>query len=74
MWRWLLHNNNKIQIQHRQYLMQLVRNMVYAKTEATLNNTYELLKKDPVSQMYGNFIEHAEACWKRMREWASYMF
>ena len=30
--------------------MQLVRNVVYAKTEATLN-TYELLKKDPISQM-----------------------
>ena len=32
--------------------------------------TYELLKKEPVSQMYGNFIKHAEAFWKRRREWA----
>ena len=52
--------------------MQLVRNMVYTKSEATLSNTYEL-KKNPVSQMYVNFIKHAEAYWKRRREWAIFL-
>ena len=36
MWRWLLHSSNGIHIQHRQHLMQLIRNMVYAKTEISL--------------------------------------
>jgi len=30
--------------------------MVYVKTEATLNNTYELLNKDPVSQMCSKLL------------------
>ena len=70
MWRWLLHSNNKINIQHRQLLMQLLRNMVYAKTEGMLNIMYELLKNDPISRLYGNFIKHVETYWERRHEWA----
>ena len=70
MWRWLLNSSNKINIQHRQYLMQQFRNMVYAKTEENLNNKYELLKKDPISTSYVNFIKHAATYWERRREWA----
>ncbi len=36
MWRWLLHSNNGIHIQHRQHLMQLIRNMVYSKPKMFL--------------------------------------
>ena len=70
MWRWLLNSSNKINIQHRQYLMQQFRNMVYAKTEENLNNKYELLKKDPISTSYVNLIKHAATYWERRREWA----
>ena len=36
MWRWLINSSNKILVQHRQHLMQLMRNIVYAKTEEIL--------------------------------------
>ena len=37
-WRWLINSSNKIVVQHRQHLMQLMRNIVYAKTEEILNH------------------------------------
>ena len=38
MRRWLINSCNKILVQHRQHLMQLMRNIVYAKTEEILNH------------------------------------
>ncbi len=55
MWRWLLSNDNKIDEDHRQTLMELVRKLVYAKTETELNDNYNLFKQNPVTKIY-NFI------------------
>ena len=70
MWRWLLSNDNKIAKDHRQSLMELVRRMVYAQTEEALNDTYVLLKNNPISKLYNNFIKHVTVYWERRREWA----
>ena len=70
MWRWQLNSKNKINIQHRQYLMQLMRNIVYAKTEENLDHKYELLKQDPTAKLYINFIKHVAMYWERRQEWA----
>ncbi len=70
MWRWLLHSNNGIHIQHRQHLMQLIRNMVYANTEDVLNNKSKNLKQDSISKQYENYIRHVDTYWERRQEWA----
>jgi len=55
-------------MQHRQLLMQLIRNMVYAKTEEILNHKYEALKENPKSKLYTNFNKHVDMYWVRRRE------
>ncbi len=65
MWRWLLHSNNGIHIQHQQHLMQLIRNMVYANTEDALNNKSKNLKQDSISKQYENYIRHVDTNWER---------
>ena len=70
MWRWLLNSSNKILVQHRQHLMQLMRNIVYAKTEEILNHEYQYLKQDQISKLYINFIKHVDTYWERWQEWA----
>ena len=60
MWRWLLSNDNKIHKDERQYLMNQVRKLVYAKTETTLENEYALFKNNLVVKKYTNFVSHME--------------
>ena len=67
MWRWLLTNTNE---SHRQLLMQLVRDLVYAQTETVLNDNYKLLKQHPIAKSYDNFIKHIDSYWKKRKEWA----
>ena len=40
MWRWLLCSKNNIHKDERQYLINLVRKLVYAKKEIALNTEY----------------------------------
>ena len=70
MWRWLLNNDNKIHKDERQYLMNQVRKLVYAKTETTLESEYALFKNNLVVKKYTNFVSHMENNWERRREWA----
>ena len=49
MWRWLLCSKNSILKDERQYLMNLVRKLVYAKKETELNTEYQQFKSNTVA-------------------------
>ena len=70
IWRWLLHTDNKIHKDERQYLMNQVRKLVYAKTETSLESEYALFKNNLVVKKYMNFVSHMKNIWERRREWA----
>ena len=70
MWRWLLCSKNGIHKNERQYLMNLVRRLVYAKKETELNVEYEQFLVDKIVKKYSNFMKHMEGYWKRKNEWA----
>ena len=63
MWRWLLSTDNKIHKDERQYLLNQVYKLVYAKTETSLENEYALFKNNLVVKKYANFISHMENVW-----------
>ena len=70
MWRWLLSNKNCIHKDERQYLMNLVRKLVYAKKETDLNADYQQFTSNSTVKRYPNFMTHIEGYWKRRNEWA----
>ena len=70
LWRWLLCSKNNIHRDERQYLMNLVRKLVYAKQESELNGEYQQLKNNTTVNKYPNFRKHMEGYWKRRKEWA----
>ena len=70
MWRWLLSNKNDIHKDERQYLMNLVRKLVYAKKETDLNADYQQFTSNATVKRYPNFMTHIEGYWKRRNEWA----
>ena len=67
MWRWLLCNKNN---DERQYLMNLVRKLVYAKKETELNTEHQQFKSNTIAKQYPNFMSHMEGYWKRRNDWA----
>ena len=70
MWRWLLCSKNSIHKDKRQYLMNLVRKLVYAKKETELNTEYQQFKSNTVANQYPNFMAHMEGYWKLRNDWA----
>ena len=70
MWRWLLSTDNRIQKDDRQYLMNMVRKLVYTNTETALNSEYNLFKNNLIVKKYKNFAMHMEKYWERRHEWA----
>ena len=70
MWRWLLSADNKIPKDERQYLMNQVRKLVYAKTETSLESEYTLFQNNLIVKKHKNFVSHMEKTWERRQEWA----
>ena len=71
MWRWLLCTKNNIHKDEQQYLMNLVRKLVYAKKEIELSTEYQQFKSNTVAKQYPNFMAHMEGYWKRRNDWAT---
>ena len=69
MWRWLLCSKNSIHKDERQYLMTLVRRLVYAKKETELNTEYQQFTNNTVVKRYPNFMAHMEGYWRRRKDW-----
>ena len=70
MWRWLLYSKNNIHKDEHQYLMNLVRKLVYAKKETELNAEYQQFKSNTIAKQYPNFMSHMGGYWKRRNDWA----
>ena len=70
MWRWLLCSKNSIHKDERQYLMNLVRKLVYANKETELNTEYQNFMDNLIVKRYPNFISHMQNYWIRRKEWA----
>ncbi len=70
MWRWLLCSKHCIEDDERQYLMNLIRKLVYAKTESELMAEYARFQQNVTVKKYANFISHINGYWIRRREWA----
>ena len=70
IWRWLLSSKHGVYVNERQYLMNFVRKLVYAKTESELKAEYSNFEKDSTVKKYKNFISHMQGYWERRREWA----
>lgn len=70
IWRWLLNSKHGIHIDERRYLMELVRKLVYAKTESELKAEYASFEKDATVKKYQKFISHIQGNWVHRKEWA----
>jgi len=57
-WTWLLEGTNKIQNEDRATLLNLVKTLVYAKTDAALQKQYKEFLVHPTVQKYPTFIQH----------------
>jgi len=71
MWRWLLCSKNGIHKDDRQFLMNFVRKLVYAKKETVLHAEYQQFTSNAIVQKYPNYISHMQGYWKRRNEWAT---
>ena len=64
MWRWLLCSKNGIHKDDRQFLMNLVRKLVYTKEETELRADYQQFTSNTIVQKYPNSISHMQGYWK----------
>lgn len=73
-WTWLWNGDHNINKDDRPILMQLVKNLVFTKSEESLENRYRSLinSEDPESyaSKYPQFVKHLETFWERRFEWA----
>ena len=67
MWRWLLCSKNGIHKDERQYLMNLIRKLVYIKKETEFNEEYQQFKSNMTVKFLGKYG------WGTEGEWAIYI-
>ena len=67
MWRWLWNSNNKVQKDDRQYLMKLIRRLVYATTIENLEKEYKSFTDNVVVAQYGNLSKYVDGYWTRRK-------
>lgn len=69
-WTWLYEGKNRISHQDRPTLLNLVKTLVYAKSELILKMKFEEFTKHPLVKKYPNFLKHVNSLWPRRHEWA----
>lgn len=69
-WTWLHDGKNKINKEHRQVLMNKMKELVYAKTEQTLKSKYQELASDITVKLYPKFLQHIKNYWPKRQRWA----
>ena len=69
-WTWLHDGKNKINKGHRQFLMNKIKELVYAKTKQTLNSKYQELASDSTVKLYPKFLQHIKNYWPKRQRWA----
>ena len=61
-----MYSKNK---EEHQYLMSLVRKLVYANNDAEQNTEYHQFISNTVVKQYLNFMAHMEGYWKCRKDW-----
>ncbi|CAG8625700.1 3333_t:CDS:2 [Scutellospora calospora] len=70
MWRWLWDGNHNIHKNDRAILIELIKKLVFSKTEVALNQAYIELTSSQTYLKYYNFQNHFKISWSRHSEWA----
>ena len=68
-WTWLYDKKNKISTRDRIILMNLVKSMVYAKTDNELQKQFSEFQSHELVTKY-NFLKHVQGLWDKRKEWA----
>jgi len=69
-WTWLHDGENRIANQHRQILINKVKQLVYADTQQQLKQRYTEFQSCEVVKQYPRFLAHMQGLWERRKEWA----
>ena len=69
-WSWLHNGSNHIANEDRQVLMNITKQMVYAKSEPALEILYKRFKESEVVKKYPKYLKYISDQWHCRREWA----
>lgn len=67
-WRWLWDSKNRVDMKDRQRLLGIVKSMVYAKTQESLDDIYEEAVDDRETNQ--GFLKYLERVYARRQLWA----
>ena len=69
-WRFLWDSHNRVQKEHRQQLLSIMKKMVFAKTEKELEEVYTKACDNDVVGLYSKFGQYLERQFQRRSLWA----
>lgn len=69
-WSWLLESKQGISKDDRQPIFNLVRKLVYVRSEASLHAWYAAILESTYATKYPHLVKHVQHFWKRRSEWA----
>lgn len=69
-WTWLYDGKNKVTKSDRLTLIKIFQNMMYAKTECSLESYHNEPLKLPAATKYPHFLEHVASVWEKIHTWA----
>ncbi|KAL5236478.1 hypothetical protein ACI65C_003888 [Semiaphis heraclei] len=69
-WRYLWDSNHGISLKHRPVLFSGIKNMIYSKDTDELNNSFNLINQNPITNDYPRFKVYVEGLFQRRQEWA----
>jgi len=69
-WRYHWDSNYGIPLKHRPSLFSGIKNMIYSKDTDELNNSFNLINQNPITNDYHRFKVYVEGLFKRRQEWA----
>ena len=67
-WTWLHDGENRIANQHRQILINKVKQLVYADTQQQLKQRYTEFQSCEVVKLYPHFLAHIQGLWEHRQE------
>ena len=69
-WTWLYDGKNKIVQGDRVILINLLKKLLYSKSELLLNESYSDLLKHTTASKYPHFCNYVKALWTKRHQWA----
>ena len=69
-WSWLMESKQRIPKSERQPIFNLVRKLVYVKSEGSLNAWYDTIMESVYATQYPHLADRLRQFWERRSEWA----